>query len=303
MIHPLCGIHAAAITPINSDLSPDLTALSDYLGFLADRGCHGALILGTTGEGPSFSPGESYEIMKSAVYIRQSHPEFILLAGTGSPSLTQSVEMTRAAFDLGYNGVVVLPPYYFQKIDEDGLFRWFSELIRRAVPVKGFVLGYHFPALTGVALSFNLLARLMDAFPHQFIGIKDSSHEQNYAAEIRTALGEEFLIFTGTDAFLQEALEVKAHGCITAPANLISPDLRRIWEAHIMGMDTTDIQKIVTGIRQLLEQYSPFPPTLKALLTRCFGYPRWKVRPPLGELTKKVENDVYRAFNKLWNDK
>ena len=61
MIHPLCGIHAAAITPINSDLSPDLTALPEFLGFLADRGCHGALILGTTGEGPSFSPGESYE--------------------------------------------------------------------------------------------------------------------------------------------------------------------------------------------------------------------------------------------------
>jgi len=103
------GIFAAAITPLRSDFSPDLSVLPLYLDFLAQRGCHGALLLGTTGEGPSFSPEQRRDVFRAALKVRQEHPEFRLLAGTGTPSLDETSALTRSAFDLGIGtGSIVL---------------------------------------------------------------------------------------------------------------------------------------------------------------------------------------------------
>ena len=186
--HPLDGVYAAALTPLNSASAPDLEAVAPYLAFLAARGCHGALLFGTTGEGPSFSPSEREILMRAAQDVRRQIPGFRLLAGTGTPSLSETIELTKLAFDLGYDGVVVLPPYYYRKASDDGLLTWFTDLLRKAVPSDGYLLGYHIPAVTGVGLSLDLLARLKDSFPKQFAGIKDSSHDPDLAR----ALGEKF---------------------------------------------------------------------------------------------------------------
>src|SRR5512143_3179954 len=99
----LAGVYAAAVTPLKADFSPDVDAIPPFLSFLAGRGCHGALILGTTGEGPSFSPAERETIWRAAVKVRQQHPEFRLLAGTGTPSLTETIDLTRMAFDIVFD--------------------------------------------------------------------------------------------------------------------------------------------------------------------------------------------------------
>ena len=170
MIHPLAGIYAAAVTPLKADFSPDLEAIPSLLDFLAGRGCHGALILGTTGEGPSFSPDERAGIFRAALEVRRVHPGFRLLAGTGTPSLTETVDLTRTAFDLGYDGVVVLPPYYYRTVSETGLLAYFSELIRQALPADGSLFIYHIPSLTGIPLSPAFLKRLKEGFPRQVSG-------------------------------------------------------------------------------------------------------------------------------------
>src|SRR5574340_904978 len=151
--HSLSGVYAAAVTPLKPDLSPDLDAVAPFLGFLASRGCHGALIFGTTGEGPSFSPAERADVWRAALKVREQYPAFRLLAGTGTPSLTETIDLTRAAFDLGYDGVVTLPPYYFRKATDDGLFDWFEQLITKAVPRDGYLFGYHFPGVAGIGFS------------------------------------------------------------------------------------------------------------------------------------------------------
>src|SRR5574337_791676 len=145
MLHPLSGIYAAAVTPLYPDYSIDVSAIPYVLDFLARRGCHGALLFGTTGEGPSFAPEERIEACKAALKVRQAHPDFKLLLGTGTPSLDETAALTRAAFDLGFDGAVVLPPYYFRTVSDDGLFAWFSEVIKRAVPGDGALFGYHIP--------------------------------------------------------------------------------------------------------------------------------------------------------------
>lgn len=281
--HPLSGVYAAAVTPLKPDLSPDLDAVAPFLAFLASRGCHGALLFGTTGEGPSFSPAERAAVWRAALKVREQEPSFRLLAGTGTPSLTETIELTRLAFDLGYDAVVTLPPYYYRKATEDGLFNWFEQVIQKAVPSDCFMLGYHFPGVVGVGFSLDLLARLKGSFPAQFAGIKDSSHDPDFARKLGETFGSDLAVFSGTDSEFTLALENHAAGCITAPANLLSPGLRQIYDGFVGEKGTTAIQRKISEQRHALEQVQPFPPTLKGLLARLYGQPRWPVRPPLVE--------------------
>ena len=298
-LHPLAGVYAAAVTPLKPDSTLDLETVPVLLRFLASRGCHGALLFGTTGEGPSFSPKERETFMRSVRVYRQQLPGFKLLAGTGTPSLSESIELTKLAFDLGYDGVVVLPPYYFRKATDDGLFNWFSELIRKAVPTKGHLLGYHIPSATGVGFSLDLLARLKDAFPTQFAGIKDSSHDDSFATTLGQRFGKDLLVLNGTDSYFHHALKNHAQGAITAAANLISEDLREIWDLFQEGKDPTEVQASATKKRHILEKYLPFPPILKALLHKLHDFPKWTVRPPLEEMDEKKVEEALKEFSEI----
>ena len=169
-------------------------------------------------------------------------------------------------------------------------------MIRKAVPSDKYLLGYHFPPLIGVGFSIELLARLKDAFPAQFAGIKDSSHDPDLARALGENFGSDLVALTGTDSYLKLAMENQAAGCITAPANIISPDLREVWDLMREGKDSTEAQARVTEKRHILEKYPPFPPTLKALLHRMYGLPRWAVKPPLVAISEELEE---KAANEL----
>ncbi|MCE9644727.1 MAG: dihydrodipicolinate synthase family protein [Chloroflexi bacterium] len=298
-LHPLAGVYAAAVTPLKHDSTLDLEAVPVLLRFLASRGCHGALLFGTTGEGPSFSPKERETFLRSARVYRQQLPGFKLLAGTGTPSLSESIELTKLSFDLGYDGVVVLPPYYFRKATDEGLYQWFSELITKAVPARGHVLGYHIPGTSGVGFSLDLLARLKDAFPVQFAGIKDSSHDEAFTVAVGQRFGRDLLVLNGTDSDFHHALQNMAQGAITALANLFSHDLRDIWDTCMNGGDPSEIQARVSMQRKILEKYVPFPPVLKALLHRQHDMPHWAVKPPLEEMNDKVIKQVMKELNPI----
>jgi 4-hydroxy-tetrahydrodipicolinate synthase len=289
------------VTPLREQpaLALDLESVPGLLNFLAARGCHGAVLFGTTGEGPSFSPSEREALMRRAREARESLPGFRLIAGTGTPSLSETIDLTKLAFDLGFDGALVVPPYYFRKATDNGLFAWFSEVIHQAVPSDGFLLGYHFPNVAGVGFSMDLLARLKDSFPTRFAGIKDSSHDSDLARNLGEAFGADLVVLTGTDSYLQLAMQNQAAGCITAPANIISPDLRLLWERMNAGEDPAEALAQVRRQRDILDKYPPFPPTLKALLHRLHGFPRWAVRPPLESIPEEMEEQVVQEFEGL----
>jgi 4-hydroxy-tetrahydrodipicolinate synthase len=287
--HPISGIYAAALTPLKQDFSIDLDAVNPFLHFLAAQDCHGALLFGTTGEGPSLSAREREAILRVARDVRITFPEFRLLAGTGTPSLDETVELTRTAFDLGCEGVVVLPPYYYRKASDDGLFVWFQQVIQRAVPKDGYLLGYHIPGQSGVPLSLDLLARLHDAFPSQFAGLKDSSGDPDYAVALGGRFGPDLLVLSGNDGLLLHALEYNAGGAITAMANLYSPLLRQVWNIFVQNGDAIEAQEQLNTRRRVLDRYQPFPPTLKALIAHRHGFERWSVRPPLLPISARIE--------------
>jgi 4-hydroxy-tetrahydrodipicolinate synthase len=292
-------VYAAAVTPLKDDSTLDLESVPVLMRFLASRGCHGAVLFGTTGEGPSFSPSEREAVMRAALASRNSLSGFRLIAGTGTPSLSETIDLTKLAFELGYDAALIVPPYYFRKATDDGLFTWFSEVIRNAVPADKYLIGYHSPPLIGVGFSIELLARLKDTFPVQFAGIKDSSHDADFARSLGERFGSDLLVLNGTDSYLQLAMENKAAGCITAPANLISPDLREVWGLMNEGKDATEAQARVTEKRHILEKYPPFPPTLKALMHRTHGLPRWAVKPPLESISREMEEQALQELKEL----
>jgi 4-hydroxy-tetrahydrodipicolinate synthase len=299
--HPLAGVYAAAVTPLREQPDPllDVESVPLLMQFLASRGCHGIVLFGTTGEGPSFSPGERETLMRAAGAARESMPGFRLIAGTGTPSLSETIDLTKLAFDLGYESVLVVPPYYFRKATDNGLFAWFSEVIQKAVPSYGYLLGYHFPNVAGIGLSIELLRRLKDAFPTQFAGIKDSSHDADLARNLGEKFGTDLVVLNGTDSYLPLAMRNKAAGCITAPANIISPDLRQVWDAMNDGKDSSEAEARIKSQRDILDKYPPFPPTLKALLHRLHGLPRWSVRAPLESISREMEERVVQEFEGL----
>ncbi len=292
----LQGVFAAVVTPLKPDLALDLDGLNNLLQFLASRGCHGALLMGTTGEGPSFSTEERRLFLQAAVEARHVLPGFKLLAGTGTPSLEETISLTHQAFDLGCDGVVVLPPYYYKKATDEGLFSWFSQVLERAVPSDGLLLGYHIPPTTSVGFSLELLTRLKDAYPQKFAGIKDSSGDTELARGLGKHFGSSLSVLTGNDRLFSLALQSHAAGCITAMANLLSPMLRLVWDKHLLGDPDELIQDKLTAAREVMDRYTPFPPLIKMMLARLHGFEAWKVKPPLLEFNPTQVEIVLSEF-------
>jgi 4-hydroxy-tetrahydrodipicolinate synthase len=294
----LAGVYAAAITPLLADFSPDPDGLVSLIEFLSGRGCHGVLLFGTTGEGPSFSPAERINVLRAVMKFRNRLPHFRIFLGTGTPSLQETIELTRAAFESGCDGVVVLPPYYYRKVSDDGLFAWFSQVLQ-AVPQGSACFGYHIPPITGVGFSFDLLARLKETYPDRFAGIKDSSADLDHALRIGEEFGNDLLILNGTDRLFSQALLAGASGCITALGNVFSPELRQVWEAHKCGKQDQAAQARLNTARAVSESYPPAPPLLKMLVAGWYGFPYWPVRPPLLPMTDDNARAALDGFHPL----
>jgi 4-hydroxy-tetrahydrodipicolinate synthase len=297
--HCLTGIFAAVVTPLKPDLSPDLDGLTNLIHFLSIRGCHGVLVMGTTGEGPSFSIKERLQVYETAAIVCKNIQGFKLLAGTGTPSLEETISLTKTAFDLGVNGVVVLPPYYFKKATTDGLETWYSHVLNEAVPSDGSLLGYHIPPVTGVSLSMDLLARLRDTHPNNFLGVKDSSGDPEWAQALGTRFGTDLVVLNGNDRLFSLALHSNASGCITAMANLLSPLLRNVWDNYMAGIEDKHTQEKLTRARDVFDRYPPMPPLIKLMLARLHGFPSWTVKPPLMDFNPDLADEVEIALDFL----
>lgn len=236
-------------------------------------------------------------MLHAALEIRQDYPEFRLLAGTGTPSLEETVQLTRSAFKLGCNGVLALPPYYFHQATDEGLFAWFDLVIRRAVPAGGQLLGYHFPAQAGIGLSLELLSRLKDAHPQKFAGIKDSSGDADYASALGERFGSDLLVLSGSDRLFLHALKHQAGGAITAMANLYSPLLRQVWDRFEQGGEAVETQEKLVVLNKILGRYAPYPSLLKALLARQYAFEHWPVRPPLLPISPQAIEACMQELN------
>ena len=296
----LQGVIAAAVTPLRLDGQADLAALPRLIDFLAGRGCQGILLLGTTGEGPSFSVAERTEVLREGLRHRAAAwPGLKLLAGTGCANLSDTIALTRAAFDLGADAVVTLPAFYYKGVSPEGITAYFEAVLRRAVPATGRLLAYHIPQVSGVAVPAASIRALRQRFPDQMWGMKDSQDDLPHTLAI-TGQFPGFHVFAGSDSILTDALAGGAAGSITALANVTSPLNRAVRDAHQHGRAAPEAQQALVRARQAVKGLSG-PAAMKAVLADLFGFPEWSVRAPLEPLAADTRARLSAAMAELLN--
>lgn len=285
------GIHAATITPFNKHGHIDLEDFATHLDFLAQEGCHGVLLSGTTGEGPSLSIEERQMLLANASANKQG---LTLLAGTGTANLPDTIELTRAAYDLGMDAVVVIPPFFYSDVDERGIHHYFKSIIDSAVPGDGKLFLYNNPRMCGFSLSLELITRLRDEYPDQIIGIKDSSYDFDYTCQLLKTL-DNFKILVGDDTALPEALTLGGSGAITGLSNLFGKTLRQIYDHESGELDSVEIAEQLTSIREVFAGI-PRIAGIKTVLKAWHIISTADVRLPLTGLTEDFEHLVFERL-------
>src|ERR687898_1857739 len=285
----LKGVLAAVLTPMDEDLNPDHRAFAAHCQRLLAAGCHGLSVFGTTGEANSLSVNERLpgpgEVIESGVPVEK------LLPGTGSCAITDTVRLSRAALEAGASGVLVLPPFYYKGVGDDGLFRFFAEVVERLGDDRLRLYLYHIPQMTGIDLGLPLISRLIDAYPGIVVGTKDSSGDRERIMTLCRELPD-FSVFAGTETLLLETLRSGGEGCISATVNVTSRLARRVYDAHAAEkVDEADaLQERLTQLRASIEAY-PVVPALKRLMATLTFEEQWRnIRPPLSSLDEKHTN-------------
>ena len=295
------GVLAASLTPFHDDLSVSHSAFTQHVQWLLANGCDGVLLFGTTGEGLSLTVDERVAGLEHL--LSANVPASRLLVGTGALALPDAVRLTQAATEENVGGVLVLPPFHFRQIRDEGVFRFYDQLIQRVGDEDLRLYFYHFPELSGVPIPFSVIQRLQDAYPEQIAGIKDSSGEWDHTE----ALCREFpdlQVFTGTERLFLEVLEAGGAGCISATTNLTSPLAARVlseWRADTAPESTQE------RLSTLRTAFAPVPtiPALKHLLAQRLGTRHWTAtRPPLTTLTEteratveEIDDDLESAVD------
>jgi len=273
----LSGVIAAVATPIEESGAPDLKRAVNLARYLLDNGCDGLNVLGTTGEATSFSLDERKGVMDA--YKTNKLPLHRLMVGTGAAAVSDAVSLTRHAAELGFGGALVLPPFYYKGVPDDGLVAYIDTLVKatQQKPIPLYL--YHFPAMSGLPWHVTLIERLLESYPTRIVGLKDSSGDMAFA-RAAAAVSPDFAVFPSTEACLIEARSGDFAGCISATANLNADLCGRAWTQG----DTTALDAAVK-IRKLFDG-KPLVSGVKALLAHIHGDAGLaRVKPPLAPLS------------------
>ncbi|MBR0650118.1 dihydrodipicolinate synthase family protein [Roseomonas terrae] len=288
VLHPR-GVFSAALTPITEAGAPDHALFVTHCRRLLAEGCDGIAMLGTTGEANSFSSEERRALLE-AVVAAGIAPER-LLPGTGVAAVTETVALTHHALSLGVTTVVMLPPFYYKGVTEDGLFAAYAEVVERVADPRLRVVLYHIPQMSAVPIPFPVIERLREAYPGTFSGIKDSAGDLSHME----ALVERFpglAVLAGADPLMLPLLRKGGAGCITATSNLVAADLAFVFRHFADAAQAAAVEAAQARIVATRNRASRFAQmaSLKALLAEQTGEPGWRrLRPPLLPLTPAEE--------------
>jgi len=270
---PLSGVIAAIATAIDANGEPDSARSVALARFLLANGCDGLNVLGTTGEATSFSLEQRRRVMNA--YAQSGLPLDRMMVGTGAAALADAVALTRHAAELGFAGALVLPPFYYKGVHDDGLVAGIEAIVNATAARPIPIYLYHFPAQSGLPWHVALIRRLLDTFGERIVGLKDSSGDMEFA-RTAAAVAPRFAVFPSTEAALPQTRSGPFAGCISATANLNADLCARAYRTG----DTAALAEAV-AIRKLFDG-RPLVPGVKALLAHIHGEPQWaRVGPPL----------------------
>ncbi len=270
------GVFAAALTPLQDDLSPDIGATIGHYRWLLDEGCDGIVCLGTTGEANSFSLDERLALLDA---LGATDLPSKLVVGTGCCAVPDTVRLSKKAMEIGAAGVLVLPPFYYKGPSDEGLYAAYAETIERIGDPALKLYIYHFPKMTAIDMGLELIGRLIAAYPDNVVGLKNSSGDWGSISSMIEAFPG-FDVFAGTEEFLLPTLRLGGPGCMSATVNLLAPQSAEVY-AKWQDDGAEALQEHLTTLRRTISRAAPIP-SMKALLARQTGTAAWtKVRPPL----------------------
>jgi 4-hydroxy-tetrahydrodipicolinate synthase len=291
----ITGVLSPVVTPFKADLTPDPDRLIKQCRWLLSQDV-GLAVFGTNSEANSLSTDEKVELLDRLVGAGVDPAR--MMPGTGCCALTDSVRLTAHAMKLGCGGVLMLPPFYYKGVSDDGLFRSFAEVIERVGDRRLRIYLYHIPPVSQVAITLPLIERLLKAYPGVVAGAKDSSGDwNNTEAYLVNFAGQGFDVFPGSETFLLQGMRAGGVGCISATANVNPGAIARLfatWKA-----DKADTQQgRLNEIRTIFAKH-PMIPALKAAIAHYGGDASWAtVRPPLVELTQAQQTSLVADLDK-----
>lgn len=286
----LGAVIAPVLTPFDADLRPDEGAFVAFCQTLLQQGL-GLAPFGTTGEGPSLSVDEKISLLDALAAAGVDMAR--VMPGTGACALPDTVRLSAHAAKLGCGGVLMLPPFYFKDVPDDGLFQAYAETIDRVGDSRLRVMLYHFPRHSGVPLSLSLVERLAARYPQIIMGLKDSSGDfANMEALCQAHTG--FAVYTGSETVLLRLMQVGGAGCITSFANVNGPAMLALCR-HWQNDEAKKLQEDLVVYR---DDWNGLPliPALKAVVAQSTAKPAWRrVRPPLLEFLPELTPQLQRC--------
>jgi len=278
----LSGVLSPVVTPFNADLSPNPARFAAQCRWLLSQGV-GLAVFGTNSEANSMSVDEKISLLD--YLVDDGIDPGSMMPGTGCCALTDTVRLTAHAARLGCAGTLMLPPFYYKGVSDEGLFRSYSEIIERVGSSALRIYLYHIPPVAQVGISIELIDRLVSSYPETVVGIKDSSGDWDNTHAMLERRWDDFRIFVGSETLLLKNMRGGGAGCISATANINPQAIYRLytdWESE----QADQLQKDLTDLRSIVQAY-PMIPALKAVVAHHTGEPDWHVvRPPLTELTE-----------------
>ncbi len=277
----LSGILAPVVTPFGADGTPDAERLARHCQWLVAQNV-GLAVFGTNSEANSMSVDERLELLDRLVAA--GVPPARMMPGTGCCAITDSARLTARAVALGCAGVLMLPPFYYKNVSDEGLFRSYSSVIEKVGDARLRIYLYHIPPVSQVNISLALIERLLKAYPGTVAGIKDSSGDwSNTKAMLDAFAAGGFDVFVGSESFLLANMRSGGVGCISATANVNPAPIDRLFREW----QSEDAEKLQAGLdaTRAIFQKHPMIAALKCAIARWSGDATWtRVRPPLVEL-------------------
>ncbi len=286
----ITGVLSPVVTPFRKDLSPDAGRFVAHCKWLLANGCSGLAVFGTNSEANSMSVEEKLELLDALV--KGGVPASALMPGTGACALSDSVRLTAGAVKMGCAGVLMLPPFYYKGVSDEGLYRNFAEVIERVGDARLQLYLYHIPPVSHVPITLGLIERLLEKYPQAIAGVKDSSGDwNNTKAMLDRFAARGFDVFAGSETFLLDNMRNGGKGCITATGNVNPGPIDHVYR-NWMAANADQLQAGITATRHIVQKV-PMIPALKAIIAHWGKDPEWRtVRPPLVELAAAQERQV-----------
>ena len=290
------GVLSPVVTPFSEDLSPDAARLIRHCKWLVSQRV-GLAVFGTNSEANSLSANERMALLEALVNAGVDPKR--MMPGTGCCALSDSVRLTEHAVKLGVAGCLMLPPFYYKGVSDEGLYRNFSEVIQRVGDARLRVYLYHIPPVSQVPITLNLIERLLKAYPGAIAGLKDSSGDWNNTKAVLDRFAKSgFDVFAGSESFLLQNMRNGGAGCITAGANVNPAQITSLYDAW-QGAGADSMQAAINDVRNVLQSI-PMIPALKRTIAHYSGDMGWnRLRPPLTELTAAQEQQLLQGLEKL----